>query len=122
MPAWSNLQGKFPHDDTKIMKLLVAELLLEPKKAKQIESCTDIACGAEFTMWLCAGRLYSAGLPQYGQLGHGTDHEYNAKDCELPHFQDHLLCSSGHATSYHIIFLSHACLTQCSHTIQRSSL
>ena len=21
--------------------------------------------------------MYSAGLPQYGQLGHGTDHEYN---------------------------------------------
>lgn len=35
-------------------------------------------------MWLCEGQLYSAGYPQYGQLGHGTDHEYNAKDCELP--------------------------------------
>jgi hypothetical protein len=21
--------------------------------------------------------VYTAGLPQYGQLGHGTDHEYN---------------------------------------------
>ena len=59
-----------------------AELLKEPKKAKEIGKCTDVACGAEFTMWLCDGRLYSAGLPQYGQLGHGTDHEYNAKDCK----------------------------------------
>ncbi|CAI5506124.1 unnamed protein product [Closterium sp. Naga37s-1] len=24
--------------------------------------------------------LFTAGLPQYGQLGHGTDNEYNAKD------------------------------------------
>ena len=77
--------------------ILVAELLLEPKKAKEIESCTDVACGAEFTMWLCAGRLYSAGLPQYGQLGHGTDHEYNAKDCELnSRSSGHLLCCNAH--------------------------
>lgn len=35
-------------------------------------------------MWLCDGKVFSAGLPQYGQLGHNTDHEYNAKDCKLP--------------------------------------
>lgn len=34
-------------------------------------------------MWLCDGKVFSAGLPQYGQLGHNTDHEYNAKDCKL---------------------------------------
>ena len=43
-----------------------------------------MACGAEFTVWLCKGQLWSAGYPQKGVLGHGTDHEYNAKDCELP--------------------------------------
>lgn len=37
-------------------------------------------------MWLCHGKVFSAGLPQYGQLGHNTDHEYNAKDCKLPIF------------------------------------
>ena len=62
---------------------MVAELLLEPKKTKEVADCTDVACGAEFTMWLCDGRVFSAGLPQYGQLGHGTDHEYNAKDCKI---------------------------------------
>lgn len=31
-------------------------------------------------MWLCGGRLWSAGYPQYGQLGHGDDHEHNTKD------------------------------------------
>lgn len=58
-----------------------AELFLLPVRAS-VESCTSVACGAEFTMWLTEeGRLLSAGLPQYGQLGHGTDNEYNAKDC-----------------------------------------
>ena len=57
------------------------ELLLAPAKAL-VEGCKGVACGAEFTMWLTkAGRLLSAGCPQHGQLGHGTDHEYNAKDC-----------------------------------------
>ena len=41
-----------------------------------------VACGAEFSIWLCDGKMWSAGGSQYGQLGHGTDHEYNAKDCE----------------------------------------
>ena len=33
----------------------------------------------KFTAWICGdgGAVYTAGLPQYGQLGHGTDHEYN---------------------------------------------
>ena len=63
---------------------LHAELFLLPMCAL-VEKCTSVACGAEFTMWLTEeGRLLSAGLPQYGQLGHGTDNEYNAKDCERP--------------------------------------
>uniref|UniRef100_A0A6N2LC46 Uncharacterized protein n=1 Tax=Salix viminalis TaxID=40686 RepID=A0A6N2LC46_SALVM len=71
------------------------------------------ACGADFTVWLSsvegASILYdeqlhancshllglltdlhnvllvsrSAGLPQYGQLGHGTDKEYNTKDSSV---------------------------------------
>ena len=57
-----------------------AELLLRPAAAL-VSGCSAVACGAEYTVWLCAGKLYSAGHPQYGQLGHGTDHEYNAKDC-----------------------------------------
>ena len=56
-------------------------------------------------MWLTEeGRLLSAGLPQYGQLGHGTDNEYNAKDCErrpplhwplLAHCAQHLTPAAG---------------------------
>eukprot|EP00245_Coleochaete_scutata_P005890 TRINITY_DN1986_c0_g1_i1.p1 TRINITY_DN1986_c0_g1~~TRINITY_DN1986_c0_g1_i1.p1 ORF type:complete len:496 (-),score=119.88 TRINITY_DN1986_c0_g1_i1:650-2137(-) len=47
-----------------------------------VAGATDVACGAEFTVWLSnlpGASILSAGLPQYGQLGHGTDHEYNAK-------------------------------------------
>ncbi|GKU90068.1 hypothetical protein SLEP1_g4112 [Rubroshorea leprosula] len=36
------------------------------------------ACGADFTVWLSSNEaesILTAGLPQYGQLGHGTDNE-----------------------------------------------
>ena len=59
-----------------------AELIQAPVQAS-VSDCDSVSCGVEFTMWLCQGKLFSAGLPQYGQLGHGTDHEYNAKECEL---------------------------------------
>ncbi|KAK9835229.1 hypothetical protein WJX81_007521 [Elliptochloris bilobata] len=59
------------------------ELFLLPVRAL-VEKCASVACGAEFTMWLTEeGRLLSAGLPQFGQLGHGTDNEYNAKDSSV---------------------------------------
>ncbi|KAJ1401348.1 Regulator of chromosome condensation, RCC1 [Sesbania bispinosa] len=41
------------------------------------------ACGGDFTVWLSSvegASILTAGLPQYGQLGHGTDNEYNSKD------------------------------------------
>lgn len=76
-------------------------------------------------MWLCEGKLHSAGLPQYGQLGHGSDGEYNAKDCTPPgtcvlscqhhvaclvsascvhlqQFQSHSLCLTSPPVSWHI--------------------
>ena len=57
--------------------------ILMPTKAL-VEKVTTVACGAEFTMWLCEpGKLWSAGLPQYGQLGHGSDHQYNASDSSV---------------------------------------
>lgn len=35
-------------------------------------------------MWLTSeGKLWSAGLPQYGQLGHGTDNQYNAAEASV---------------------------------------
>ncbi|GAQ80241.1 hypothetical protein KFL_000490310 [Klebsormidium nitens] len=44
-----------------------------------VQDATDVACGAEFTVWLTKKGVWSCGLPQYGQLGDGSDHEYNAK-------------------------------------------
>ncbi|CAI0435822.1 unnamed protein product [Linum tenue] len=44
------------------------------------------ACGADFTVWLSSAQgatILTAGLPQYGQLGHGTDNEYNTKDSSV---------------------------------------
>ncbi|KAB2083451.1 hypothetical protein ES319_A05G268000v1 [Gossypium barbadense] len=51
-----------------------------------VSQVTNTACGAEFTVWLSAtegASILTAGLPQYGQLGHGTDNEYNAKDSSV---------------------------------------
>ena len=55
------------------------DLRLTPVQCAGISGATSVSCGAEFTAWLCGdgGAVYTAGLPQYGQLGHGTDHEYN---------------------------------------------
>ncbi|KAM3341704.1 protein RCC2 [Capsicum galapagoense] len=44
------------------------------------------ACGADFTVWLTSvegASILTAGLPQYGQLGHATDNEYNTKDSSV---------------------------------------
>lgn len=57
------------------------ELQLSPVKAL-IEDATAVSCGLDFTAWLCDGKVYCAGNPQYGQLGDGSDHMYNAKDSE----------------------------------------
>ncbi|XP_074273380.1 uncharacterized protein LOC141596995 [Silene latifolia] len=52
----------------------------------QVSDVTTVACGGDFTMWLSSvqgSTILSAGLPQYGQLGHGTDNEYNTKDSSV---------------------------------------
>jgi alpha-tubulin suppressor-like RCC1 family protein len=48
-----------------------------------VSRASGVACGAEFTVWIAGGKLWSAGLPQYGQLGHGSDHEYNVSDSSV---------------------------------------
>ncbi|XP_065881449.1 uncharacterized protein [Euphorbia lathyris] len=51
-----------------------------------VSDVKNTACGAEFTVWLSSAEgasILTAGLPQYGQLGHGTDNEYNTKDSSV---------------------------------------
>lgn len=55
---------------------------MKPAKSV-IVSASKVAAGIDFTVWLCNGRVFSAGNPQFGQLGHGTDHEYNASDSSV---------------------------------------
>ncbi|CAM8901821.1 unnamed protein product [Rhodiola kirilowii] len=46
----------------------------------------NVACGADITVWLSTAEgasILTAGLPQYGQLGHGTDNEHNTKDSSV---------------------------------------
>ncbi|AEE29909.1 putative regulator of chromosome condensation 1/beta-lactamase-inhibitor protein II [Arabidopsis thaliana] len=50
------------------------------------DEVTNVACGADFTVWLSStegASILTAGLPQYGQLGHGTDNEFNMKDSSV---------------------------------------
>lgn len=52
----------------------------------QVSQATKVVCGADFTVWLSSvegSSILTAGLPQYGQLGHGTDNEYNLKDSSV---------------------------------------
>ncbi|KIZ03267.1 putative Protein RCC2 like protein, partial [Monoraphidium neglectum] len=57
------------------------DIQLAPVKCA-VEAATDVACGGDYTLWLVGegGRVWSAGYPQYGQLGDGDDHMYNAKE------------------------------------------
>ncbi|KAK1325497.1 hypothetical protein QJS10_CPA01g02284 [Acorus calamus] len=51
-----------------------------------VSEVTNVVCGGDFTVWLTSvegSSIMTAGLPQYGQLGHGTDNEYNAKDSSV---------------------------------------
>jgi alpha-tubulin suppressor-like RCC1 family protein len=56
----------------------------DPLKFKELSffnnlDIVDVACGAEFAIALTKeGNMYSWGLPQYGQLGDGSDHQYIA--------------------------------------------
>ncbi|KAL9445910.1 hypothetical protein AB3S75_013732 [Citrus x aurantiifolia] len=60
---------------------------IEPSPVRCLVSeVTATACGADFTVWLSSvegASILNAGLPQYGQLGHGTDNEYNTKDSSV---------------------------------------
>ncbi|KAE9458607.1 hypothetical protein C3L33_09473, partial [Rhododendron williamsianum] len=47
-----------------------------------VSEVRDAACGADFSVWLSSiegASILTAGLPQYGQLGHGTN-----KECLIP--------------------------------------
>ena len=57
--------------------------LAEPKQCLVISDCSKAACGVDFTMWLCAGKLYAAGSPENGRLGDGSDHSCNVKDSSI---------------------------------------
>ncbi|THU64087.1 hypothetical protein C4D60_Mb01t22760 [Musa balbisiana] len=51
-----------------------------------VSQATNVVCGADFTVWLTSvegSSILTAGLPQYGQLGHGTNNEYNSKDSSV---------------------------------------
>lgn len=66
-----------------VKKLKGAEDMALTPQLSLVSKCSKVGCGVDFTMWLCEGKLWSAGCPQYGQLGHGTDNSYNAADSSV---------------------------------------
>ncbi|KAG2451142.1 hypothetical protein HYH02_004409 [Chlamydomonas schloesseri] len=58
------------------------DIVLNPTRCI-IEKCQQVACGIDFTLWLCDGKIMAAGNGQYGVLGDGQDHSYNAKDSSI---------------------------------------
>ncbi|GKB27917.1 protein RCC2 [Tanacetum coccineum] len=80
-------KGQLGHGD-KIPRnspTVVSEFELSPVQCL-ITDVKDVACGTDFTVWLTSlegASIQTAGHPQYGQLGHGTDNEYNAKESSV---------------------------------------
>ncbi|KAL8524029.1 hypothetical protein ACS0TY_013841 [Phlomoides rotata] len=61
------------------------EFELSPVRC-QASEVKSAVCGAEFTVWLTfveGSSILTAGLPQWGQLGHGSNNEYNTKDSSV---------------------------------------
>ncbi|KAJ8538292.1 hypothetical protein K7X08_014832 [Anisodus acutangulus] len=60
---------------------------IEPSPVRcAVTEVKTTACGVDFTVWLTSvegASILTAGLPQYGQLSHGTDNEYNTKDSSV---------------------------------------
>ncbi|XP_045788843.1 protein RCC2-like isoform X2 [Trifolium pratense] len=57
-----------------------AKTEIEPSPVRCVVSEVKYTtCGGDFTVWLSSvdgASIQTAGLPQYGQLGHGTDNEW----------------------------------------------
>lgn len=77
-----NSYGQCGNGKMKKVSKGVEDILLTPERSI-ISDATAVSCGAEFTMWICSGKLWAAGLPQYGQLGDGFDHQYNTSDSSI---------------------------------------
>jgi hypothetical protein len=65
--------GLVLHRRAHIAPTLRAQQPLRASTAPHVAGCTSVPH---------QGRVWSAGYPQYGQLGDGDDHMYNAKECE----------------------------------------
>ncbi|MCI06074.1 protein RCC2-like, partial [Trifolium medium] len=75
---------------------------IEPSPVRCVVSEVKYAtCGGDFTVWLSSvdgASIQTAGLPQYGQLGHGTDNEvWLRKMFEFDGLCCPKMCMSSHA-------------------------
>jgi len=59
------------------------EEVITATQVLRVAGATRVACGADFTMWLCDGKLWAAGDPANGHLGGGDDFGVNVKDSSI---------------------------------------
>lgn len=81
-----------------------ADVQPTPLKAL-VAGVQNVGCGVDFTVWLGGGKLFTAGNGQYGVLGDGADHSYNAKDCEREWMQ-----------GFGLVLLKRAACNKCDYT------
>ena len=74
LAAGNNTQGQLGLGSVRV-KGGADDLQLTPAPVVGVEGCTAAAAGVDFSLWLAGGAVWSAGHPQHGVLGHGTDHE-----------------------------------------------
>jgi len=72
-----NKNGQLGIGTLKMGKGVTDDTWVTPQECA-VTDIAAVACGAEMTAFISRdGGLLTCGLPQYGQLGHGSDHSYN---------------------------------------------
>ncbi|KAI3888668.1 hypothetical protein MKW92_011652 [Papaver armeniacum] len=85
---YSEMPPDFEYGDVLKMEAMYnwnKEFLQSPVSS-QVSEVTNVVCGGNFTVWLSSvegSSILTAGLPQYGQLGHGTDNMNNIKSASV---------------------------------------
>lgn len=74
--------------------VIVSHLLVAPPHS---DPSGSICYPFDALLLTLKGRVWSAGYPQYGQLGDGDDHMYNAKECKYLEAVSRRLSSSREA-------------------------
>jgi len=74
--------GQLGHGTGGATKKVPEPRVSTPAKAA-LANVSAVSCGAEFTVMLAGGSVYACGMPQHGQLGNGTEGDYNTSAASI---------------------------------------